>query len=277
MKQLLGEFLTIVLGVLVALGVDEWRQDRAELEIAGEHLTDITAELRQNLCTVERVRVRQMSRKMKNLQTVLDFLNDPDAVVPDPAALLRAFAASTIAVWPWLVNNQYQALQNSGNVRLVQKLQPTLTLSGLYEGPNVLFSQVQRMQGAYPVVVNELMPAQLQAEVNPLRSYARGGGSTTLRDDPDLSEAVERIRARHEELLQLARNEAAVGTAREFILLRIRGDIEDKLVELERWDNDPMPIPEYLERCAEGKQFADVPAAGGNPGASAGPGPGGGS
>ena len=77
MKKLAAEFLTIVLGVLIALGVDGWRQDREELKVASEHLSDVTAELRQNLCTVERIRVRHMPRKFENLQTVLDFLNDP--------------------------------------------------------------------------------------------------------------------------------------------------------------------------------------------------------
>ena len=47
MKKLAAEFLTIVLGVLIALGVDGWRQDREELKVASEHLSDITAELRQ--------------------------------------------------------------------------------------------------------------------------------------------------------------------------------------------------------------------------------------
>ena len=169
MKKLAAELITIVLGVLIALGVDGWRQDREELKVASEHLSDITAELRQNLCTVERIRVRHMPRKIENLQTVLDFLNDPQAAVPDPSALLRAFARSTAAARPWLVDNQYQALQNSGNVRLVRKLHPDLSLSGVYEGPDVLFSQDERIRSTYPVVVNELIPAQLQS------SSARSG------------------------------------------------------------------------------------------------------
>ena len=79
---------------------------------------------------MERVRVRQMPRKIESLQTVLNFLNDPQAEVADPVALLEAFARSTSATRPWLVNNQYQALQNSGDVRLVRKLHPDLAALG---------------------------------------------------------------------------------------------------------------------------------------------------
>ena len=249
MKKFLGEFLTIVLGVLIALAVDGWRQDREELRVASEHLSDVAAELRRNLCTVERVRALQMPRKIENLQTVLQFLNEPKAEVADPVALLHAFARSTAAAKPWLVDNQYQALQNSGNVRLLRKLQPELVLSGLYEAPDVLFSQVERIQGRYPVVVNELLPAQLQAEFSQLSGYVRGAKAPVLEDDADLAQAVEAIRARRLELLALARGEAAVTAGRWFALTRISNDLSSTLQELARWDRAATPLEEFLVEC----------------------------
>jgi hypothetical protein len=249
MKNLAAELITIVLGVLIALGVDGWRQDREELKIASDHLSDITAELRQNLCTVERIRVRQMPRKIESLQTVLDFLNDPNAEVADPAALLHAFARSTSAARPWLVDNQYQALQNSGNVRLVRKLHPDLSLSGVYEGPDVLFSQVERIQGNYAVVVNELIPAQLQSRFSQLRGYTSGEDAPAMVDDTDLAQAVEAIRARRSELLGLARNEAAVATGRWYALTRISEDLSTTVQELARWDRSTTPLEQDLAEC----------------------------
>lgn len=261
MKRLLGEFLTIVLGVLVALGVDEWRQGRTELKIAAEHLADITAELRQNLCTVERIRVRHLPRKMENLQAVLTFLNDPQSEAADPAALLHAFARSTSAVRPWLVDNQYQALQNSGNVRLVHKLQPDLVLSGVYEGPEVLFSQDQRIQGPYPIVVNELLPAQLQSQFSQLRGYVQEQEAPALVDDTDLTRVVEAIRARRIELLGLARNEAAVATGRWYALTRISNDLRATLKELERWDRSTVPLEEEMVECGRPRVDPSKPPA----------------
>jgi hypothetical protein len=249
MKRLAAEFAIIVAGILLALAVDEWRQDREELRIANEHLSDVVAELRDNLCTVERIRVRHLQRKMANLQTVLTFLNDPAAPVEDPAALLQAFARSTAAARPWLVDNQFQALQNSGNVRLVRKLQPDLNLAGLYGGPAVLFSQIDRIQGPYPVVVNELVPAQLQARFSQLSGYVRGDVAPALVDDDDLPRAIEGIRARRVELLGLARNEAAVATAKWYALARIRNDLEDVLGSLAQWDRSPTSLAEELEEC----------------------------
>jgi hypothetical protein len=261
-RKFAGEFITIVVGVLIALAVDGWRQDREELRVAREHLSDVTVELRQNLCTVERIRARNLPRKIENLQTVLQFLNDPEAEAADPVALLHAFARSTAASVPWLVDNQYQALQNSGNVRLLRKLQPDLVLSGLYEAPEVLFSQVERIQGPYPVVVNELIPAQLQAEFSQLSGYARGERAAVLVDDADLSRAIEAIRARRSELLALARNEAAVATGRWYALARLSNDLNDTLQKLAGWDRATVPLEKYLEECrnwSHVRSFTPVP------------------
>lgn len=249
MKKLAAEFAIIVAGVLLALAVDEWRQDREELLIANEHLSDIAAELRANLCTVERIRARALQKKMESLQTVLLFLNDPGAHVDDPAALLQAFATSTSDTKPWLVDNQFQALQNSGHVRLVSKLQPDLQLAGTYGGPEVLFSQVDRIQGPYPVVVNELIPAQLQPELNQLAGYAIDQHAPALADAEDLQRAVEDIRARRVELLGLARNEAAVATAKWYALSRIQRNLKEALESLAPWDRSTTTIEEDRVAC----------------------------
>jgi hypothetical protein len=258
-KHFLTEFLIVVAGILVALGVDQWRSDRAEIKVANEHLADIADEVRQNLCTVERIRVRAQSVKTDGLQAVLTFLNDPVASVADPATLLSAFAWSMRGARPWLVDNQYQALQNSGNVRLVHKLQPEMRLSSAYEGPQVLFAQVDRMQGRYPTVVSELIPAQLQGELNPLRGYAKDHDAPDFVDDSDLLAAVARIRARREELLGLARGEAAIATANWFALTRIKADLEKLLQKLAQWDRSTQPLPDMLAECVAPNTPGPVP------------------
>lgn len=243
------EFLIVVAGILVALGVDQWRNGRQELEVANEHLADVTDEVRQNLCTVQRVLALATTERQASLQTVLDFLNDPSAAVPDPAALLQAFSVSTAQARPWLVDNQYQALQNSGDVRLVRKLKPDLQLSAVYEGPNLLFAQVDQIEGDYRVVINELLPAQLQQKDSPLAKYARGSTAPAFVDDADLNAAIAALRARRVELLGLARNEAAVATANWYALTRIKADMMYLLDGLKPWDRNPMPLDQMLTEC----------------------------
>lgn len=251
MKKLAAELITIILGVLIALGVDDWRQRREEMAIAHDHLVDLTAELRGNLCSVERIRERHVSRKLADLQTVIAFLNEPTATVESPAELLATFASSGGTSLPWIVDNQYQALQNSGNVRLVRRMHPTLRVSAIYEAPQVLFSQAERIQGTYPVVVNELLPAQLQPQLNTLRGYVRDEEvlAPTVADDADLTKAIGNIHAHRAELLPLARNEVAATTARWYALKRLSNEMKSALGELQQWDQSTTTLEEDLETC----------------------------
>ena len=248
------EFLIVVAGILVALGVDQWRNDRQELRVAEEHLSDVAEETRQNLCTIHRIQVRAAELKFASLQTVISFLSDPAAPATDPAALIEAFATSTQRSRPWIVYNQYQALQNSGNIRLVRRLLPNSAISAIYEAPNVLFPQVDRLQGDYPVVVSGLVPAQLQNQTNPMAGYAGGAQAPTLVDDADLQHAVEAIRARRVELLPLARNEAAVATASWFVLERLSADHRMLLEQLAPWDRSTQPVAEMLKECEQARR-----------------------
>jgi hypothetical protein len=258
LKKLAAELITIVLGVLIALGVDDWRQGREEAGIANDHLVDLTAEMRQNLCTVERIRARHIPRKLEALQTVIAFLNDPTAKVAKPDELLHALARSGATGMPWLVDNQYQALQNSGNVRLVRKLHPTLEVGSIYEAPEVLFSQADRIEGAYPKVVNELLPAQLQPQFNSMRSYVRDETviAPAVADDPDLAKAIEAIRARRAELLPLARNEVAATTSRWYSLIRLSTEMKKMIGELKPWDQSTTTLEAEMEECRSARSWS---------------------
>lgn len=53
LPRLAGEFLTIVVGVLVALGVDEWRESRAELRQEAEYYRSIVEDLDRDIAEYE--------------------------------------------------------------------------------------------------------------------------------------------------------------------------------------------------------------------------------
>lgn len=242
LRQLALEFLVVVAGILAALGVDNWRQEREEARVAQEHLSDLAVEIRGNVWTIERIRDLALEPKRQNLATVLRFLNEPDAAVENTGELLHAFARSTAAATPWLNDNQFQALQNSGDLRLLRDQDLAVEIAGAYSAPEVLLSQVRRIQGNYPAVVNELIPAHLQVEFSQLSGYvAPRSRAPAIADDVDLRRALDAIRARRGELLRLARNEAAVATAQWYALTRMQRNFEAVLAQVERRDGSTNP------------------------------------
>jgi hypothetical protein len=235
-KHFAAEFLIVVAGILAALAVDEWRQGREELRILNESLADVAQEIRGNISTVERIQKSALANKMKGLGTVIGFLSDPQAPADDPAALLQAFAVSARGATPWLVNDRFEALRNSGNLRLLRDPQLADELVTAYEGPQVLYSQVERMQGTYPTVVNEIIPATMQVRLNLIHWYTRDSAAPAIADPADAASAVAEIRARRLELLPLARAEAAVATGKWYALERANSDLHKALDLLARWD-----------------------------------------
>lgn len=232
LRHVVIEFVIVVAGILVALGVDNWRQGRQETQVMRAHLSALAGEMRSNIETIDRIRDKRWQSKRASLETVIGFLNHPDVPVTDTAALLGAFARSTAAATPWLSDNQFEALQNSGDLRLLQDQELAQAIAGSYAAPEVLFSQVRRIQGNYPSVVNELIPAQLQPELNQLGGYYKGERAPGMVDNDDLNDALERIRSRRGELLLLARNEAAVTVAQWYALARLKANFEATLAML---------------------------------------------
>lgn len=243
MKHFATEFLIIVAGILAALAVDQWRQDREELRILNESLADVAVEIRGNISTVERIQNRALVQKMNGLGTVLRFLSDPQAPVDDLMELLKAFAVSARGATPWLVNDRFEALRNSGNLRLLRDANLVNSLVEAYEGPQVLYSQVERLQGTYPTVVNEIIPATMQVQWNPIRWYAQKSTAPVIPDPGDAASAVAAIRARRVELLRLARAEAAVATGKWYALERADRDLHETLQLLARWDPQTTSAP----------------------------------
>jgi Tfp pilus assembly protein PilE len=68
LPKALFEAALIVLSVLLALAVDEWREDRQRAERAEVALRSIRAELQENLQSVERARANHLAMR-DSLQT----------------------------------------------------------------------------------------------------------------------------------------------------------------------------------------------------------------
>ena len=91
------EFLIIVTGVLVALAVDEWRQERAEMRELNQHLASLLDEVEQNMGTLEYIRVSLTQVKTPGLETVIAHLESGDESVDDPIRGVKELGRSADA------------------------------------------------------------------------------------------------------------------------------------------------------------------------------------
>lgn len=259
------EFLVVFAGILAAVAVDNWRKDREEAHTIHEHLAQIANEVRTNRETIDRVQNLALVRKRTALEVVIRYLSDPSRVDEAPEKILAAFASSTWIARPWLSDNQMQALQNSGDLRLLNNPKLAGDLADNYAAGKVLFAQVDSMNNAYSAKVQEFLPASLQASTNTLRFYLRSGSTPApvIADPMRAAEALEQIRAHKDELLPLARGEASTATATWYALERMKSDSGDLLKELAPWDTSPIVEPPVPPPSA--KQSDAAKQASGNP------------
>lgn len=227
------EFVIIVAGILAALAVDEWREDRQEQQVLAEYLVDLASEVDGNLASLHVIRDGPLRTKFEGLQEVIRFCRGDDIEVEDPEAFLRSLARSADAAQPWIVSHRFDALQNSGSLRLVRNPELASWIAAAYEAPDVLFGQVERFRGGYRQFANELIPAHYQSTLSHLSGYVSADTSAPeIEDGHDVDQLLRQIHAQRKQLLGLARNEAAVATGQWYAFARIEAQMTGLLEAL---------------------------------------------
>lgn len=185
-----------------------------------QHLASLLDEVEQNMGTLEYIRVSLTQVKTPGLETVIAHLESGDESVDDPHEFLRAFAASTLLAIPWFTSSRFEALRNSGGLRM---LDPKLAgaISGTFSSPEILLSQVDQLQGEYPLVAQQFIPATLHSELSSLREYIPEAVAPGVVFDISDKQAIALIFENRERLLMLARGESATVTAKWYALKRI--------------------------------------------------------
>jgi hypothetical protein len=235
-KRLLAEGLVIVVGVLLALFVDGVREERLERRMLAEALGDVAVEIEDNSGTLSRVQEWQFPRKVESLERVIRVLSRDDAV-GDTLAFIRDLAISTQSIRPWLVDDRYQALRSSGQLRLVRDRTVAFALADFNRAPEVLFGLADEIRGDYRKVVHEILPPELALDLSPLEGYVPDYMSAPawFEGSPDYSRTLREFRLRGDELLALAQNEAAYVAAHGHALNRYRHIVADVLEVLGPW------------------------------------------
>jgi len=225
------EFVVIVAGVLAALAADEWRQEREEFRELNSYLVGLLDEVRDNLGTIQNIRVGLSAHKMTALETFIAHLESGDTSVDDSEGFIRNFAVSALTATPWFTYARFEALKNSGALRLLDDQDLADNISSTYQAPQVLLNQVDAIQGDFPVVAMEFIPASYQAELSTLGGYSLEK-APEIAIDISATEAVAMIQQDRERLLRLARGEAAAATAKWYALNRIQEEFAELETEL---------------------------------------------
>ena len=131
-QQTATEFVVIVVGVLAALAVDEWRSERNDRQIESEYVlrlrTDIQADI-EGFYWFEQI----LETKASFLQSLLDDTIDSD-FLDDTRSLMEAQVYSSFIALPDSVSTTFDELQSTDRLALIQDLTQRDALSKYYSG-----------------------------------------------------------------------------------------------------------------------------------------------
>ena len=117
--RMIGEFLLIVTGVLVALAVETALDERADENLRDEYISRIKADVAADKRAIE-FRMEFFTAVSNFSRDTLDWAQSDLPV--DKDVLLASFYAAE--VWPFLPNvSTYQDLKSTGNIRLLDNIE----------------------------------------------------------------------------------------------------------------------------------------------------------
>jgi hypothetical protein len=166
--RLLAEFLVIVVGVLVALGVDEWRQARDDQALEEEYLGRLRHDLERGRAMADSTRLAH-SGALRNADFVLPYLMGEAGIPGDTATVLAALYRASRSLGVGFDNvfprSTLIELQATGRLGLIQSPDLRTALLDLYTEVDGAGATLDLLPREYRDFVRRRLPSDLQRAV----------------------------------------------------------------------------------------------------------------
>lgn len=221
------EFFLIVLGVLAALGVDSWQQEREEKERLQSHLVSLIGDIDENLFTIGIIQNQVLPRKIDLLGKVIDKLEGIESAPVIDQVFAENLALSTHDAKVWFTRNSYDALLNSDGFKYLNDVELKTYMSGAFNSAQTLLQQPLNSRAGYASTINGLLPIRIMSESHPMRGYVRNDVvAPTFDDTIDYERLASDLFEDRASVIRLARNEIAYATGNWYALARMKQDFD---------------------------------------------------
>jgi deoxyribodipyrimidine photolyase len=154
LQRLFMEFLSIVLGVLLALALNEWRENRSHQSQANAALFNIKNELQSNLRALTTLHEN-------NVETVKLMSEDPDAESGEERKFIPGLQLRQTAWETFLSTN----ISNYVDYKTVLTLSETYSMQSVYKHTGSLLAEAAMNMAAYAAATaNEVDDANFQRQ-----------------------------------------------------------------------------------------------------------------
>ena len=118
LRYAIGEILLVVIGILIALQVNNWNENRKDNDAANKALLSLREDFRENVDQIKE-RVFQVNRTTKYLNNLINII-DRDSTTVDPDSLGKYITTGADYWNVKITSSTYDALSGAGNLDLIQ-------------------------------------------------------------------------------------------------------------------------------------------------------------
>ena len=155
----IGEIFLVVIGILLALQVNNWNQKRLERRLETEYVERIKKDLEQDILRFNEFITVELSIK-RNVLEVLGSAKDVKDIINNPIITGENLAISTYIALPETQSSTFEELKNSGSIRLIRNPDIRLKLDDYYDQHELMSGILQKSPGAYGQILYGSLPGK---------------------------------------------------------------------------------------------------------------------
>ena len=191
-----AEAVIIVVSILLAFAVEEWREENRDRDLEREYLTRLVEDLDANVAEAD-FQGRAHARQVANARAVYPLVSRGDPTDLNNAAVVAAsYNASPSATANW-VDDTFEELKSTGRFSLIRSTDIRQTLLAYYRFLETQDWAYELMSTAYRDSVRARMDPDLQLRVRS-QCASREVGCRIDMDDNDVEEYLDWLTANQE-------------------------------------------------------------------------------
>ena len=166
----IGEILFVVIGILLALQVNNWSQERSDRRLEAEYVERLKMDLEQDLLVFTNFEANFLGIKRDVLE-VLGSAKEVEEIIYNPVITDENLALSITVSLPKIQSTTFEELKNNGSMRLIRNPDIRLELEDYYDLYELITIIHQKSPGSYKQILYGSLPGPTNESILNKRDY----------------------------------------------------------------------------------------------------------
>ncbi len=119
LKYAVGEIVLVVIGILIALQINNWNEGRKDRIEEQKFLTRFEAEITTNIESIS-TSIMLNKNRMKRAEFLLKTMDSPQLAENSPSYFIRSIEHAGYTFYPVISDNTFQEIKSSGKLSLIR-------------------------------------------------------------------------------------------------------------------------------------------------------------